>query len=137
MPARRSASRSACARPTAFKWMPAIQPTGPVLTRSVSAWRINKKVVMSSPYAIVLKAGAAGDRWADRVARVDDDRRAHGLLQLRQLQGAELLPLRDDHQRVGPRSHFLHRLAIDEVEVAARPPRRGHRHRVIRLNHRA
>src|SRR5947207_8750771 len=69
-----------------------------------------------------------GDRVVD-VSAVHDDRMAHELLDARHVELAELIPLRDQHDRVGAGRDLVRILQV--LDVGQQEPRAVHRRRVV------
>src|SRR6266480_3500991 len=65
--------------------------------------------------AAVGEAQASHRRRIVDVAAVDDDRAAHELLDARHVEVAELVPFRDQDERIGPRRHLVGVLQIFDL----------------------
>src|SRR4051794_3100267 len=87
------------------------------------------------PDALVDQAGRANGLRVERVAPVDEDRARHRIGDGLQVEALELVPLGDQHDRVGPR-HAAERV-VGEVEARHEPPRLVPRDRVLGAHVRA
>src|SRR5438105_13238959 len=110
--------------------------------RSSSAWQrcepINPAPPETTALGLFAANAAVGETQASHhrrivdVAAVDDDRSAHELLDTRHVEVAELVPLRDEDDRVRSSRHLVSVLQV--FDLRQKHPGTLHRRRVVRAH---